>query len=154
MAENILYKTALSKAMHLCSSREWCKSDIRQKLISWGVGPDEAEKILEILIWDKYIDEMRYAAAFTGDKFRYYKWGKIKIGSALRLKKIPSGIISHALQSIDGNEYIELLKSIIEKQRKSVKAKNQYDLNGKILRHCLSKGFESELIYEILNLED
>jgi regulatory protein len=154
LAENLLYKTALSKAMHLCSEREWCKSDIRQKLISWGVGTEDAEKILEILIRDKYIDELRYASAFTSDKFRYNKWGKIKIGTALRVKRIPSGIISQALQAIDSHEYTELLKSIIEKKRRSVKAKNQYDLKGKLLRHCLSKGFESELIYEMLNLED
>ena len=154
MAENLLYKTALSKAMHLCSERECCRSDIRQKLISWGVNEDETDKILEDLIKNKFIDEMRYTSVFARDKFRYNKWGKIKISSALRIKKIPSDIVSQALQSIDNDEYVELLKSIIEKQRRSIRAKNQYDLKGKLLRHCLSKGFESEMIYRMLNLED
>jgi len=35
--------------------------------------------------------------------------------------------------------------------RKSIKAKNQFDLRGKLLRYGLSKGFESSLLYDILN---
>ena len=154
MAENFLYKTALNKAMTLCAGREMCSSDIRSKLYSWGVKDDDAEKILYALAQGKFIDEERYAAAFVKDKFRYNKWGKIKTGAALRMKRIPDEVIRKALDSIDNVEYLDLLKSIVEKQRKTVKAKNQYDLKGKLLRHCLSKGFESHLVYDLLSTED
>jgi len=66
------------------------------------------------------------------------------------MKKVPEEIIRKALNLINETEYLEVLKSIIAKQQKTVHAKNQYDLKGKILRHCLSKGFESHLIYELL----
>jgi regulatory protein len=151
MAENMLFNTALNKAMAICAGREMCHSDIRQKLNSWGIIGDDTDKILEILTQGKFIDEERFAAAFVKDKFRYNKWGKIKTGAALRLKKIPDEIIRKALDSIDDPEYLDLLKSIIEKHRKTVRAKNQYDLKGKLLRHCLAKGFESHLIYDLLN---
>jgi regulatory protein len=154
MAENFLYKTALNKAMTLCAGREMCSSDIRSKLYSWGVKDDDAEKILYALAQGKFIDEERYAAAFVKDKFRYNKWGKIKTGAALRMKRIPDEVIRKALDSIDNVEYLDLLKSIVEKQRKTVKAKNQYDLKGKLLRYCLSKGFESHLVYDLLSTED
>ena len=151
MAKNILFNTALNKAMAMCANREMCNSDITQKLISWGIGVDASEKILNLLTQGKFIDEERYAVAFVKDRFRYNKWGKLKIGAALKMKKIPGEIISKALESINDEEYIDLLKSIIIKRRKTVKAKNQFDLKGKLLRHCLSKGFESHLIYDLLN---
>jgi len=151
MAENILYNTALNKAMAICAGREMCNSDINQKLISWGVKVDDADKILDLLTQGKFIDEERYTVAFVKDKFRYNKWGKIKIGAALRMKRIPDEMIRKALQSINDAEYLELLKSIITKHKKTIKAKNQFDLKGKLLRHCLSKGFESQLIYDLLN---
>jgi len=44
-----------------------------------------------------------------------------------------------------------MIKDMILSRRKSVKAKNQYDLKGKLLRYGLSKGFESSLLYDILN---
>jgi regulatory protein len=151
MAENILYNTALNKAMAICAGREMCNSDINQKLISWGVKVDDADKILDLLTQGKFIDEERYTVAFVKDKFRNNKWGKIKIGAALRMKRIPDEMIRKALQSINDAEYLELLKSIITKHKKTIKAKNQFDLKGKLLRHCLSKGFESQLIYDLLN---
>lgn len=153
MAENLLYGTALNKAMALCAGREMCISDIRGKLVSWGVKDNDSEKIIIALITAKFIDEERYSAAFVKDKFRQNKWGKIKIGAALRMKRITDEVIRKALGNIDDAEYLDLLKSIVEKQRKSVKAKNQYDLKGKLLRHCLSKGFESHLVYDLLKAE-
>jgi regulatory protein len=145
---------ALNKAMAFCAGREYCYSEIRQKLISWGVTNDDSEKILKILTEEKFIDEERYAIAFVKDKFRYNKWGKIKISSALKMKKIPGEKITKALNNIDEAEYIDLLKNIIEKQKRTVKAKNLYDLKGKILRHALSKGFESNLVYDLLKVEE
>lgn len=151
MAENMLFNTALNKAMALCAGREICYSDIRQKLILWGINGVDTDKILNLLTQGKFIDEERFAGAFVKDKFRYNKWGRVKIGAALKMKKIPDEIIINALDSIDDSEYFDLLKSIIAKQRKIVKAKNQYDLKGKLLRHGLAKGFESHLLYDLLN---
>ena len=154
MAENTLFNSALNKAIALCAEREWCYSDMRQKFTSWGIKGNDIEKILNHLTHSKFIDEERYAVAFTKDRFRHNKWGRIKIGLALKMKRIPEELIRNALDTIDDTEYLNLLKSIMEKQRNSIKAKNQYDLKGKLLRHCLSKGFESHLVYDLLNLEE
>ena len=154
MTGNHLFDIALKKAMSFCAGREYCYSEIRHKLSSWNVPDDDSEKILKILTEGKFIDEERYAIAYAKDKFRYNKWGKIKISSSLKMKRIQDEKITVALNAIDDSEYLDLLKNIIEKQKRSVKAKNQYDLKGKILRHCLSKGFESHLIYDLLKVEE
>ncbi|HUV00763.1 MAG TPA: regulatory protein RecX [Bacteroidales bacterium] len=151
MAESELFKTSLSKSMSLCSQREYCCSDIREKLHSWGIGNADAEKIISILIKEKFIDEERYSLAFVKDRFKHNKWGKMKISAHLRAKSIPGEIIRSALGSIEDELYRETVKEILISHRKSIKAKNQYDLKGKLLRYGLSKGFESGLLYDLLN---
>lgn len=146
-----LYKIALNKAMAQCSRREFCIDDIRSKLTLWRVEKTDSEKIIKTLIKENFINESRYAAAFVKDKFKYNKWGKVKIAAHLGAKKLPSDVIRSALDSIDNEQYTKLLHGIIESHRKTVKAKNQYDLKAKLLRFGLSKGFESSLLYDMLN---
>jgi regulatory protein len=151
MSENTLFKTALNKAMAECSRREFCSEDIRKKLVEWGVENNDAEKIIGVLIREKFIDESRYASAFVRDKFKYNKWGKVKIAAHLRAKKLSSDLIKSALDSIEDELYNRFLRELIESHRLSVKAKNKFDLKAKLLRYGLSKGFESNLLYDILN---
>lgn len=153
MSESTIYKTALSKAMSLCSQREYCIDDIKSKMQSWSVSTTDSDKIISILIHENFINEKRYAEAFTKDKFRYNKWGKIKIRAGLKMKKIPGDIINQALDSIEPDLYKKTISELLKAHRRSVKAKNQYDLKGKLLRYGLSKGFESALLYDILSGE-
>lgn len=147
-------KTALNRAMALCASREYCSADIRSKLESWGIGTTEAEKIISGLIREKFLDDSRYAHAFVRDKFKYNKWGRMKIAAGLRQKKIAEEIIRNALGEIDEARYMDMIRETLNSHRKSVRAKNQYDLRGKLLRYGLSKGFENYLLYDILNDPD
>jgi regulatory protein len=151
MAESLLFATALKKAMVLCAGREHCRSEIRLKLSGWNVDASDSEKIISRLVNDKFIDEERYSSAFVRDKFRYNKWGRVKIATALKMKNIPGETINNALGLIDDDTYMTALKNMISSQRKKVKAKNQYDLKGKLLRFGLSRGFESHLLYDLLN---
>jgi len=151
MDDNDFFKTALNRAMALCAGREYCSGDIRSKLDSWGIKSDDAIKILEILVNEKFIDDIRYAEAYVKDKYRQNKWGRMKIASMLRLKKIPGNIIDSAMQTIDEDEYRQTVREVVMSHNKSVKAKNSYDLKGKLMRFGLEKGFESNLLYDIMN---
>jgi regulatory protein len=151
MTEETLYKASLSKAMALCSRREYCPEDIRLKLQSWGLVENDTGRVIEILIKENFLNENRFAEAFVKDKFNYNKWGKVKIAAHLKMKKITSGIIRSALGCIDDEIYKKTLNDLIVSHRRSVKSKNQYDLKGKLLRFGLSKGFESELLYNIIS---
>jgi len=84
MTENVQFKTALTKAMRICSQRELCVSDVETKLELWGVAKLDVRKILDTLLKENFINEERYAKAFVKDKFSYNKWGKIKIASHLK----------------------------------------------------------------------
>jgi regulatory protein len=155
MTENTLFKTALKKAMDLCSRQEFCCSDIRDKLQLWGVGDIDNEKIIELLVLENFINELRFSQAFVKDKFNFNKWGKVKITAHLRAKNIPGDIIKISLDSIDNDLYNKILADLINGHRRSIKAKNQYDLKAKLLRYGLSKGYESSMLYDLLNnIED
>lgn len=153
MADNTIYNTALARAMALCSGSEHCREDIRLKLALWKVGEADSERIINVLISENFINEKRYAEAYVRDKFRHNKWGKVKIRANLRLKKIPEELITAALSSIDNEFYVNSLREIISAHRKSVRAKNQYDLKGKLYRFGISRGFESDLLYSVLSAE-
>jgi regulatory protein len=151
MSENLLVKTALNKAMALCASREYCSGDIRAKLESWGLNDSEVNSVIITLIKEDFINDKRYAEAFVRDKYRHNKWGKVKIAAHLKAKNISSGQISSALASLDDDQYRQMIRDTLDSHRKFIKAKNQYDLKGKLLRFGLSKGFESNILYDILN---
>jgi regulatory protein len=150
-SEKALFKICLDKAMAQCSRREFCIDDIRGKLSLWGLEKEDADKIIETLISEKFIDETRYASAFVRDKFKYNKWGRVKIVVHLRSKKIAEDKINEALSLIDNDQYIIFLRGLLESHRRTVKSKNNYDLKSKLMHYGLSKGFESSLLYEILN---
>jgi regulatory protein len=152
MPEREMFKTALNKAMALCAAREYSAGEILSKLQSWGITDNESAEIIRLLKKDNFINEERYAIAFVRDKFRYNKWGKIKISAHLKTKNISGEIIKNALDTIDDETYKQTLINLLSAHRKSVKAKNQYDLKAKLLRYCLSKGFESSLLYDLLDM--
>jgi regulatory protein len=145
-------KELLLRAQRICSGREYCISDIRALLERWGADTEETKTwVISRLIGDKFIDEQRYCRAFVLDHFRHNQWGRVKISMSLKSKNIPAATIASGLEAIDREEYITLLKKIINDHRRTIKAKNRFDLKGKLLRYALGKGFESNLVYEIIN---
>lgn len=147
MRLNQRQKEAYQKAAFICSKVEKSSNKIRQKLFSWKLSEDEARLILEKLISDKYIDDERYSKSFARDKFRFNKWGKIKIAHQLHADKIPSLIIESALKEITDSEYQETLLEILQSKAKEINAVNPYDKKAKLFRFAQSRGFESDLIF-------
>lgn len=141
---------ALGKVAAYCSVAEHCVSEVVAKLESWNMAGEAVERIIERLIKEKYIDEIRYCRCFVKDKLRFNKWGKVKIGLALRQKQIPSEVIALSLDAIDEDEYQRILLELIAAKRKSVKAKSDYELNGKLIRFALGRGFDMDTVQRCL----
>jgi regulatory protein len=148
---HLTFQEALLKAQNLCSTEEKCKSDVRKKLFDWGVASDATEKIIAQLIAENFIDERRFARSFTRDKMRLNKWGKLKISFELNQRKLPKNVIIEAVSLIDENEYFELLKKETKKKLRSLNDKDPWVKKGKLHRYASSKGFESEMIFKVLD---
>jgi len=133
-----------------CSRSEKCEFDVRKKLEGTELDINQVDELIDYLTENKYIDNSRFAEFFANDKFKFNKWGKQKIKMHLNQKQISSSLIQNALNTIDLKEYKKTLKEIIDKKRKSTKEADKYKLKEKIIRNALSKGFEMDLIYQIL----
>lgn len=145
---------ALNRLAAYCAASEHCRAEVAEKLQRWGVAYDAMERILTKLEEDRYVDEERFCRAFVRDKFRFAKWGKVKIGQALRLKKISSTIYRACLDEIDEDEYLSVLRALLSAKRKSVHAKDEFELNGKLMRFALSRGFEMKDIRRCIDVSD
>lgn len=131
-----------NKAEAYCSVAERCISEVRSKLQQWGLPLEREEAVLQYLQTEKFIDEQRYSIAFVRDKYRFNSWGRVKIAQALKLKRIPSVCISKALEEIDDEEYMASLLDQLERKDRSVKARNDYERNGKLIRFAMGRGYE------------
>ena len=135
----------------LCSLSEHCLSEISDKMDKWAVPKDAQLRILKRLVEEKYIDEERYCKSFVHDKFAYNKWGKMKITKELRSKKISLQCIESQLGQIEESEYLNVLKSLLQVKKKTVRGKSEYEINGKLIRFALGRGFEMDVIRLCLN---
>jgi regulatory protein len=142
----------LQRALQLCAVKEYCVSEITAKIVQWGENDREiADTVIGKLIAEKFIDEERYCRAFARDHFKYQHWGKVKISAGLRIKKISPADVAAGLDAIDSEEYIATIGELLRAHRRTVKSKNRYDLKGKLVRYALSKGFESQVVFEAVN---
>jgi regulatory protein len=142
-------KQWLNSMMAYCSRSEHCVFDVMEKLSAAAVSEDDANEIVQELIRLGYIDELRYARAFVNDKFRFNKWGKIKIAHVLRQKKVASNVIQEALDTIDDEAYNQVLMQLIESKKKTTKA-TATQQRAAVMRFALSRGFEYETIMRLL----
>ncbi len=144
-------KEALIRAQSVCSRQEQCIQDMYIKLDKWGVTESDFDKIIKQLEKEGFIDELRYAVSYARDKFKFNKWGRIKIAWMLRQKNIAEDIIEQALAQIDNEEYENLLISELGKKMKNLKSKDQYDKKKKLIQFASQRGFENDTVYKIVN---
>ena len=148
------YKIALSKVRQWCASDEHCIWDVKQKLVRIGCTSSEINHILQLLTEEGFINENRYALAFANGKFKLLKWGRNKIASEMRRKKIPEQIIRKALESIAVELYQNTLINLLNKKKSEFGDETPVIMKQKLVRFALQKGYEAEMIYALLLMTD
>ncbi len=143
-------KVALAKAEHFCAYQDRAQQEVRDKLYDWGLWPDAVENIIVQLIGGNFLNEERFARSYVQGKFKQKGWGKIKIKQGLKIKKIPENLLKKALLTIDGDEYFEMLTKILSKKAALLTEKVPYKRRYKLQQYALSRGFETDLIIDVL----
>ena len=138
----------------LCAQAEHCQQEMRDKMRRWELDETTQNRIVARLIKERYIDDERYARAFVKDKIRYNKWGRRKVQQALWQKHIDSDIQVRVLDEIDEKEYLDVLRPLLKQKRKSIKAESDYELNQKLVRFALGRGFGFDIIRQCLDVSD
>jgi regulatory protein len=147
-------KTALAKAEHYCAYQERSQQEVRNKLYEWGLWSNEVEELISELIQTNFLNEERFTKAYVSGKFKIKHWGKVKIKQGLKLKKVPDKMISNALKAIDYDEYLKTILVLAEKKSASITEKDPYKKKYKLVSYLLGKGFENDLVVEVLKAND
>ena len=143
-------ENALLRLQDLCSRSEHSEGELREKMWQWGIKPDDAAKIIVRLREDKFVDDRRFASAYCRQKLMFTHWGKRKIALSLVAKRVDRNIITEALDEIDADEYREILLSAMRARARQIKEGNTYEGRTRLYRAMLSRGFESQLIGNII----
>ena len=138
----------------LCAQAEHCRQEMLDKMKRWGLDEGVKDRIISRLVKERFVDDERYARAFVKDKVHYNKWGRRKIQQALWMKRIEEHIQQQVLDEIEEREYLEVLRPLLKQKRKSVKAQNDYELNQKLIRFALGRGFTFDVIRQCINVDE
>lgn len=151
MRLNIGVDQALKKAMQYCAYQERSHAEVKEKLYSFGLRSSEVDELMARLIGDNFLNEERFAIAYAGGKFRMKQWGRQKIRYALKAKGISDYCIRKGLASIDAGDYECVLEKLFLAKKKSLSSeKNLFTKKAKIRQHLLQKGFEADLVDELI----
>jgi len=144
---------AKAKIQDWCAYQERCQQEVRDKLYGYGLKQEDVEQLIASLISDNFLNEERFAKAYAGGKFRIKKWGRIKIRAGLKARRVSDYCIRKGMAEISDEEYGKTLKKLLEDKERSITEKNPIRRKYKLLRFAASRGYEQNLIMEILNEE-
>ena len=148
--ENDAYLTLAA----LCAQAEHCQYEMLEKMRRWELPDDAQARVMARLIKERYVDDERYAQAFVKDKIRYNKWGRRKVEQALWQKRIDEDIRKRVLDEVDDDEYLSILRPLLKQKRKTIKAQNDYELNQKLMRFAVGRGFTFDIIRQCIDVDD
>ena len=154
MKKEMTEQEAYLQLAALCAQAEHCEQEMRDKMRRWELDETVQNRIINRLIKERYVDDERYARAFVKDKIRYNKWGRRKVQQALWQKRIDADIQQRVLDEIEEKEYLDILRPLLKQKRKSIKAENDYELNRKLVRFALSRGFDFSIIRQCMDVEE
>lgn len=154
MIKRLSSDEALASMETLCARSEMCSYEVEQKLRRRGLTQDEIEKVTDSLVDRKFIDDQRFATAFTRDRYRFARWGRNKIRSHLILKRIPRQMIDEAMSAVDLREYARIAYQVIAARLRSIPADMpRYEQRQRLLRFAAGRGYETSLIIRILDTD-
>lgn len=149
---NFSFLQAKQKIEAYCAYQDRCHYEVSNKLSQWGISGEQKEQLIADLIANRFLDEERFAESYVSGKFHIKHWGKIKIRQQLKSKFIPEYCIQKAINQIDREDYYATLKQLAERKSNELKSeKDSWKKKAKIMRYLASKGYEQDLIYDVVS---
>lgn len=147
--KNYSFDEVLALAMRYCAYQERCIHELQQKNLEWELGTEDFDKLIQQLKNDNFINEERYVQMYVKGKFEQKKWGKYKIRHSLILKGLSLEFIEQALQNISELEYQNSIQFLLQRKNNELFISDP-NRKAKLFNYLQSKGYESDVFYEIL----
>jgi len=143
-------KKVLGRLQTQCSKREYCSSEILAKAVKLLEGDSEAAaQVLESLVADKYVSDLRYASAFAREKSSIQGWGKVKIAYMLSAKGISRETINEAFGEIDTDSAARKLENVIRVKYRLLADDPQCKI--KLLKFALGRGYSYDEVRSVVD---
>ena len=143
-------KKLLERLQRQCARAEYCTGDIRRKAMKALDGDAEAaERVVEALVQDRFVDDRRYAGAFVREKSAIQGWGAVKIAHMLAAKGVDREVIMEAITEETDNEKADArLRKLLETKARALSGDPAIRL--KLLKFGLSRGYHYEEVDPIV----
>ena len=139
------------KMADYCSYQERCTHEVVTKLADMEAKEEWMKPILDRLKKENFLNDHRFAHSYARGKFRFKKWGKLKIKFNLKLKKIEPSVISSALAALDTEGYNDTLLEILKIKINTQHLTNTFANIAKLYRYAVGKGYETDLVRDAIN---
>lgn len=154
MEREMTFDEALERCRFLAAKGECCTFDLEQKMRNWGVQSADIQRVVESLIADRFVDNLRFAIAYVRDKTRFNHWGRVKTTLMLRQKHIDKQTINEAFNELPESDYQRAFEAERDKKMRQLRALKPFERNRKTAAYLIQKGFEPDLVFKNLNVED
>lgn len=143
-------KVILEKMRSYCMYQERCIKEVKKKLTSLQVIPKTKSKVINHLIDNDYLNEVRFTKSFIQGKLRIKKWGKIKLNYELRIRGVKKFIIDEEINKISKDDYYDYFNEFSNNKIKILKGSKDQKKRS-FINYFTYRGWENNLIYEKLN---
>jgi len=137
------------KMARYCAWRERYTGETEQKLIQLGASAKQIKELLQWLMDENYLNDLRFANAFAKGKFSNNQWGKYRIIAELKARNIHPDFITQAMESIEDSEYIDTALRLAQKKWREIKDVDLFVKKQKTASYIAGKGFETTLAWKI-----
>ena len=137
---------ALEKALRYLQKRDRTAAQVRARLAALGIDDATAERALEELRRQGFIDDERFARLFAEDRRRLDGWGSERIEASLRESGVDDQVIAGTLAGRGRED--ELADAIALLDRKSAGPPADDREREKALGLLVRRGYELELAYD------
>lgn len=142
---------ALNALMRLCSKAEKSSGDALRLMYRWGVPIAERQGVLDKLVEMRFIDDARYAEAYTREKSQLAGWGARKIAQNLYQKGVSKDIVAKTLAMLESDDQRVMLEKRLQRKLPTIKATTDYERRGKLLRYALSLGYDYDMVISVID---
>ena len=143
-------KLILEKMRSYCMYQERCIQEVKKKLTRLQVIPKSKSKIINHLIDDDYLNEVRFTKSFIQGKLRIKKWGRIKLNYELKIRGVKKFIIDEEINKISKEDYYDYFNEFSNNKIKTLKGSKEQKKRS-FINYFTYRGWENNLIYEKLN---
>lgn len=143
-------KVILEKMRSYCMYQERCILEVKKKLTRLQVAPKSKSKIIDHLIEDDYLNEVRFSKSFIQGKLRIKKWGRIKLNYELKIRGIKKFIIDKEINKISKEDYYQYFNEFSNNKIKTLTGSKEQKKRS-FVNYFTYRGWENNLIYEKLN---